>query len=44
MLSTDCVVINAGIKFRQFNRDVDWRNRVGAYQMHFGMVNLFCKL
>lgn len=43
MLPTNGIVINARVKFRQFNRDINWRYRISANQMNFGMVDLFCQ-
>ena len=41
MLAADRVVVDAGIKIRQFYRDIDRRHRVGTDQVHFSVVDFF---
>ncbi|CAH0317628.1 hypothetical protein SRABI106_04250 [Rahnella aquatilis] len=35
MLTADGVVIYAWVEVRQFNSNIDWRNRIGADQIDF---------
>ena len=39
VLTANGVVVDAGIKIRKLNRDIDGGHRVGADEMYFGMVN-----
>ena len=39
VLTANGVVVDAGIKIRKLNRDIDGGHRVGADEMYFGMVD-----
>ncbi|MNE53614.1 hypothetical protein D3C80_1483510 [compost metagenome] len=40
MLTANRIVIHAWIKFRQFDGDINRRDRISTNQMHFGMIDL----
>ena len=44
MLTANGVVIDAGVKIRELNRDIDGRDGIGAHQVNLCMVNLFRQL